>query len=139
VFVTQSTHKLLAAFSQASMIHVHSSERAPVEHSRFNEAYMMHGSTSPFYPMIAALDVAAAMMDGPAGQALTDESIREAIHFRKRIVTIGKELGEREGKDGWFFGVWQPMEVHDPVSGATYPFAEAPDELLATQPSCWTL
>ena len=67
IFATQSTHKLLAAFSQASMIHIRPSERAPVEPSRFNEAYMMHGSTSPFYPMIACLDVATAMMDGPGG------------------------------------------------------------------------
>ena len=139
VYATQSTHKLLAAFSQASMIHIRSSERAPVEPSRFNEAYMMHGSTSPFYPMIAALDVAAAMMDGPAGQALTDESIREAIHFRKRVVTIASELAQRDGADGWFFGIWQPDKVRDGASSKTYRFAEAPDELLATDPGCWTL
>jgi arginine decarboxylase len=139
VYVTQSTHKLLAAFSQASMIHLRSSDRAPVEPSRFNEAYMMHGSTSPFYPMIAALDVAAAMMDGPAGKALTDESIREAIRFRKHVVTAGAQLAEREGAGGWFFGVWQPEAVRDPASGISYPFAEADEELLATEPGCWTL
>jgi arginine decarboxylase len=27
---------------------------------------MMHGTTSPFYPLIASLDVAAAMMDAAA-------------------------------------------------------------------------
>ena len=138
VFATQSTHKLLAAFSQASMIHVRSGDRAPVEPSRFNEAYMMHGSTSPFYPMIAALDVAAAMMDGPAGQALTDESILEAIHFRKRVVALGRQLAERGG-DGWFFGVWQPDEIRDAANGTAYPFTDATDELLATDPGCWTL
>ncbi len=138
VFATQSTHKLLAAFSQTSMIHIRSSERAPVVASRFNEAYMMHGSTSPFYPMIAALDVAAAIMDGPGGQALTDESIREAIHFRKRIVSVGVELAKRPG-DGWFFGVWQPDQVLDHDSGAAYPFVQASDELLATDPRCWSL
>ena len=139
LFATQSTHKLLAAFSQASMIHIRSSERAPVEPSRFNEAYMMHGSTSPFYPMIAALDVAAAMMDGPAGEALTDESIREAIQFRKRMLTVAAELAERDGKDSWFFGVWQPDQVADPATGTFCSFAEASNDLLATESACWTL
>ena len=139
VFATQSTHKLLAAFSQASMIHVRSGERAPVEPSRFNEAYMMHGSTSPFYPMVAALDVAASMMDGPAGNALTGESILEAIHFRKRIVKVGAELARRHPKDSWFFGVWQPDQIRDPDTGLPRPFSEIPDDVLATDPTCWTL
>ena len=115
IFATQSTHKLLAAFSQGSMIHIRPSDRAPVEPSRFNEAYMMHGSTSPFYPMIACLDVASAMMDGPGGLDLVEEAIREAVQFRKRIVNLGRELAK--GPDGgapWFFGVWQPDEVRDP-------------------------
>jgi arginine decarboxylase len=139
LFATQSTHKLLAAFSQASMIHVRSSERAPVEPARFNEAYMMHGSTSPFYPMIAVLDVAAAMMDGPSGTALTGESIGEAIDFRKRVSSLAQAIAERDGAGGWFFGVWQPEQVSDPVTGLKYAFADAPDELLATDPGCWTL
>ena len=67
VFSTQSTHKLLAALSQSAMVHVRPAPRAPVEHDRFNEAFMMHGTTSPLYPMIASLDVATAMMDGPQG------------------------------------------------------------------------
>jgi arginine decarboxylase len=139
LFATQSTHKLLAAFSQASMIHIRSSERAPVEASRFNEAYMMHASTSPFYPMIAVLDVAAAMMDGPGGATLTGESIGEAIDFRKRVRTLAHAIAERDGDDGWFFDVWQPEQVSDPVTGVQYAFADAPDELLATEPGCWTL
>jgi arginine decarboxylase len=136
LYATQSTHKLLAAFSQGSMIHVRSSERAPVDRDRFNEAYMMHGSTSPFYPMIACLDVAAAMMDSPGGLALTSEAIREAVHFRKRFVTVGKELAKT---DGWFFGLWQPESVRDPKSGESLRFAKASDDLLATEPSCWEL
>ena len=140
IFATQSTHKLLAAFSQASMIHIRPSDRAPVELSRFNEAYMMHGSTSPFYPMIACLDVATAMMDGPGGLDLVEEAIFEAVQFRKRIVNLGREL--EKGTDGgapWFFGVWQPEVVRDPVSNKVSPFADVPDALLATEPSCWSL
>ncbi len=137
VYATQSTHKLLAAFSQASMIHVRSSERAPVRPELFNEAYMMHASTSPFYPMIAALDVATAMMDGSNGTWLTSEAIHDAIRFRKRIIAIDREFAEHDR--GWFFGVWQPEQVHDPETGVSYSFVEAPDELLATEPACWTL
>jgi arginine decarboxylase len=140
IFATQSTHKLLAAFSQGSMIHIRPGDRAPVEPSRFNQAYMMHGSTSPFYPMIACLDVAAGMMDGPRGHALVEESIREAIHFRKKIVTLGRQLADNaDNGQPWFFGVWQPGEVRDPWSGTASPFADAPDDALETEPSCWSL
>jgi arginine decarboxylase len=70
IFATQSTHKMLAAFSMASMVHIKLSPRAPLDFDQFNEAFMMHGTTSPFYPLIASLDVAAAMMDEPAGPTL---------------------------------------------------------------------
>jgi arginine decarboxylase len=140
IFATQSTHKLLAAFSQGSMIHIRPSERAPVEPSRFNEAYMMHGSTSPFYPMIACLDVAAAMMDGPGGQDLVRGAIREAVHFRKRVVNLGRELAKSsDGGAPWFFGVWQPDEVRDPASNSVSMFGDASDEVLETEPTCWSL
>jgi hypothetical protein len=46
---------------------------------------------------------------------------------------------ERDGADGWFFGVWQPEHVRDPTSGIEYAFTDAPDELLASDPGCWTL
>jgi arginine decarboxylase len=121
------------------MIHSRSSDRAPVDRVRFNEAYMRHGSTSPFYPMIAGLDVAAAMMDGPAGRTLTDESIAEAIDFRKRVVALSRAISKRDGADGWFFGAWQPEQVRDPATGVEYAFADAPSGLLASDPGCWTL
>ena len=139
LFATQSTHKLLAAFSQGSMIHVRSSARAPVERSRFNEAYMMHGSTSPFYPMIASLDVAAAMMDGPSGHTLADEAIREAIAFRKRLVSLaGRRRAEDSAPRSWFFDIWQP-DVVRACDGSVSPFVEVPDDVLASDPSCWLL
>jgi arginine decarboxylase len=140
IYATQSTHKLLAAFSQGSMIHVRSADRAPVVPSRFNEAYMMHGSTSPFYPMIACLDVAASMMDGTGGRSLVDEAIREAIHFRKRVLALGREL-TRDTNDGapWFFGVWQPDNVRDPKTGTVSSFSDTANAVLENDPSCWTL
>ncbi|MFP1455278.1 hypothetical protein ACLB1O_21550 [Escherichia coli] len=46
VFATHSTHKLLNALSQASYIHVREG-RGAINFSRFNQAYMMHATTSP--------------------------------------------------------------------------------------------
>ena len=66
VFATHSTHKLLAALSQTSFIHIRDG-RGAIDHGRFNEAYCSQASTSPLYALIASNDVAAAMMDGPAG------------------------------------------------------------------------
>ncbi|MNQ14659.1 Biodegradative arginine decarboxylase [compost metagenome] len=108
VTVTHSTHKLLAALSQASMIHIRSG-KVPVKPALFNEAFMMHTSTSPQYSIIASTDVSTKMMDD-AGEYLTDESIGEAIAFRQAMVRLGKEMHMRDAKD-WWFGVWQPDEV----------------------------
>ncbi|GAB7081085.1 Orn/Lys/Arg family decarboxylase [Megalodesulfovibrio paquesii] len=134
-FATQSTHKLLAALSQASMIHVRDG-RSAVDHSRFNESFMMHASTSPLYPLIASLDVSAAMMDGPGGLALTSESIREAVDFRQ---TMARLHAEHAGSGDWFFAPWQPEAVTDPATGRAVPFQDVPPERLAEDPSCWVL
>ncbi|GAA4636852.1 Orn/Lys/Arg decarboxylase N-terminal domain-containing protein [Actinoallomurus vinaceus] len=139
VFATQSTHKLLAALSQSSMLHVRPSPRAPLDYDRLNETYLMHASTSPLYPMIASLDVAAAMMDGPSGSFLTGEAIIEAIRFRQAMVRLAHRIREDGTRPDWFFGVWQPPQVTDPRTGATVPFEDAAPELLATEPGCWTL
>ncbi|WP_355662401.1 Orn/Lys/Arg decarboxylase N-terminal domain-containing protein [Halomonas salifodinae] len=135
LFCTQSTHKLLAALSQASMIHVRDG-RNPIEHARFNEAFMMHASTSPQYAIIASNDVSAAMMDGPGGETLTGESIAEAVAFRQML---GRLHAEYAAKGEWFFNGWQPERVTDPVSRKRYAFHEAPAELLCSEPRCWTL
>ena len=140
IFSVQSTHKMLAAFSMGSMIHIKLSPRAPLDFDQFNEAFMMHGTTSPFYPLIASLDVAAAMMDEPAGPTLMDETIGDAISFRQAMSSIAHRLrSTTENGEGWFFRVYQPEMVTDPVSGERILFEEAEDELLASNPSCWTL
>jgi arginine decarboxylase len=102
-FATQSTHKLLAALSQASMIHVQHSERQQLDMTRFNEAFMMHTSTSPQYGIIASCDVAAAMMEQPAGRALVQETIDEGLSFRRAMTAVKQQL-----KGSWWFDVWQP-------------------------------
>lgn len=101
IYETQSTHKLLAAFSQASMIHV----KGEINEATFNEAFMMHTSTSPFYPIVASTETSAAMMRGNVGRRLIDESIDRAIRFRKEIKRL------REESDSWFFDVWQPENI----------------------------
>src|ERR1700748_229056 len=138
LFAVQSTHKMLAAFSMASMIHVKLSDRAPLEYDQFNESFMMHGTTSPFYPMIASIDVATAMMDEPAGSTLMTETIQDAITFRKAMASVAHRLKAEEG-GGWFFGMFQPDYVRDATNGETYRFEDAPDSLLTQSSQCWTL
>src|SRR5271167_3878977 len=137
LFAVQSTHKMLAAFSMASMVHIKLSPRAPLEFDQFNEAFMMHGTTSPFYPLIASLDVAAAMMDEPAGPTLMSETLHDAISFRKAMSSIGHRL--RAAEQGWFFRLYQPEYVFDPLDGQTYLLEEAADGLLTNRSSAWTL
>ena len=138
IFAVQSTHKMLAAFSMASMIHVKLSDRAPLDFDQFNEAFMMHGTTSPFYPMIASLDVATSMMDEPAGPTLMYETIQDAISFRKAMSSIAHRLRSANG-DEWFFRIYQPDTVTDPITGETRLFEETPDALLIQSAECWTL
>lgn len=139
IFAVQSTHKMLAAFSMASMVHIKLSPRAPLDFDQFNESFMMHGTTSPFYPLIASLDVAAAMMDEPAGPTLMYETIQDAISFRKAMSSVAHRLRAADAGEGWFFRLFQPDQVADPDGGHLYVFEEAPDTLLAANSSCWTL
>lgn len=134
VFATQSTHKLLAALSQASFIHIRDG-RNPVEHHRFNESFMMHASTSPQYAIIASNDVSAAMMDGQSGIALTTESIREAVAFRQTMSRLNAEFAE---KKQWFFNAWQPDKIKN-GGGKKVSFHDVPEEKLISDPSCWVL
>ena len=140
IFSVQSTHKMLAAFSMASMVHVKLSDRGSLEFDQFNESFMMHGTTSPFYPLIASLDVAAAMMDEPAGPTLMAETLNDAISFRQAMSSVAHRLrSEAENGESWFFGIFQPDCVTDPSTGKRILFEEAENELLATESSCWTL
>ncbi|MGX5219714.1 Orn/Lys/Arg family decarboxylase [Pseudomonas segetis] len=107
VFTTHSTHKLLAAFSQASMIHVQDGGVRQLDTDRFNEAFMMHISTSPQYGIIASLDVASAMMEGPAGRSLIQETFDEALSFRRALANLGQNLSA----DDWWFTIWQPPQA----------------------------
>ena len=107
VFATQSTHKLLAGLSQASQILVQDSETRKLDRYRFNEAYLMHTSTSPQYSIIASCDVAAAMMEAPGGTALVEESIQEALDFRRAVRKVEADYDVVNNGD-WWFKVWGP-------------------------------
>lgn len=135
VFATQSTHKLLAALSQASYIHVRNGKK-PIEHSRFNESYMLQSTTSPLYAIIAANEVGAAMVDGDQGEALTQEVINEAVDFRLALARAHDTFA-KEGE--WFFKPWNSPEILDARSGKKLPFSQASREQLATDPACWVL
>jgi lysine decarboxylase/arginine decarboxylase len=111
IFCTHSTHKLLTALSQASMIHVkfpsdikESADRQDDFHDAFNESYMMHSSTSPQYSMVASLEVATKMMYDNGTSAHAD-ILEEAIELRRKIARIKEE---ETGEGDWFFGIWQP-------------------------------
>jgi arginine/lysine/ornithine decarboxylase len=106
VFVTQSTHKLLAGLSQASQVLVQDAREHKLDRHLFNEAYLMHTSTSPQYAIIASCDVAAAMMEAPGGPALVEESISEALDFRRAMRKVDKEFGR-----DWWFKVWGPDKL----------------------------
>ena len=108
VYSTQSIHKLLAGISQASHVLVQDSQKNKLDRHLFNEAYLMHTSTSPQYSIIASCDVAAAMMEPPSGTALVEESIAEALDFRRAM----RKVDEEYGKD-WWFKVWGPDELVD--------------------------
>jgi len=131
VFCTQSTHKLLTAFSQASMIHVRfpadvsaSKESREAFHDAFNESYMMHCSTSPMYGMVASLETATKMMHDNGPIALGD-IMEEAIELRRKIARI---QAEEAAEGDWFFGIWQPESI-----------AEKSTEDLMEDPRHWAL
>jgi len=128
VFATQSTHKVLAALSQSSMIHIKNG-RNPVEHERFNEAYMMHTSTSPQYTVIASLDVASRMMEQNSGRTLIEETLVEAVLFREKMELISSEL-ENHKQHSWWFRVWQPPDIRS---------CESDLSSLTTKSERWTL
>ena len=108
VFSTQSTHKLLAGLSQASQILVQDAEKNKLDREVFNESFLMHSSTSPQYSIIASCDVAAAMMEEPGGKALVEESLMEALDFRRAMRKVDIEWGA-----DWWFKVWGPNDLSD--------------------------
>ncbi|MEA3808926.1 ornithine decarboxylase [Enterobacter hormaechei] len=90
IFVTQSVHKQQAGFSQTSQIHKKDNhirgQSRFCPHKRLNNAFMLHASTSPFYPLFAALDVNAKIHEGESGRRLWAECVELGIEARKAII-----------------------------------------------------
>jgi ornithine decarboxylase len=138
IIATQSTHKQLASFSQASQIHVKDrhirGQRRRVEHRRFNESFLQHASTSPFYPLFASLDVGAQMMKGRSGEVLWDDTIRLGIELRKKLRAVQREFERKEADPAlrWFFDPFVPDLVRLPDTAHEGGVHEVAWESLAT-------
>ena len=150
IIATQSAHKQLASFSQASQIHMRDrhikGQRRRVEHRRFNEGFMQFASTSPFYPLFASLDVGAQMMKGRSGEVLWDDTIRLGIELRKKLRAVRREFEEKERDPArrWFFDPFVPQRVSirdAALEGATHevPWEHVSTDLLARDPRFWAL
>lgn len=148
LFAVQSTHKQLAGMSQASQFHVKDAHLKGldrrVNHKRVNEIFMMHTSTSPFYPMYASLDVGAQMMKGKSGTFLWDEALRLGIDIRKQIRKVAHEFKAKEmdPKKQWFFDPFVPDRVHIENSDHTddvtdVPWEDLTTDVLVNEPQCW--
>ncbi|PHM55660.1 lysine decarboxylase, inducable [Xenorhabdus hominickii] len=90
IIVTQSVHKQQAGLSQSSQIHKKDrhikGQSRYVNHKRFNNSFTAHASTSPFYPLFAALDVNAKMHEGQNGKKMWMDCVKMSIEARKLIL-----------------------------------------------------
>jgi len=148
LFSTQSVHKQLAGFSQASQIHKRDEhirgQRRYVEHKRFNEAFMINASTSPFYPLFASLDVNAKIHEGKAGEMLWDRCIRLSIDARKKLREFGRFYAEtgKSADEQWFFDPFVPDVVTIRGSAVTSDATDVaweslPTDVLSREQQCW--
>lgn len=149
VIATQSTHKQLAGFSQASQIHIKDKhirgQRRWVDHRRFNESFLQHASTSPFYPLFASLDVGAQMMKGRSGEVLWDDTIRLGIELRKKLRAVRQEFERKEADSArrWFFDPFVPdrVQLPDAADGGVHDVAweSVATDALASHARFWEL
>ena len=144
IITTQSTHKQMAGFSQASQIHVRDrhikGQARRIEHRRFNETFMLHASTSPFYPLFASLDVGAQMMRGRSGEVLWDDTVRLGIEVRKKLRAIKREFTDKEADPArhWFFDPFVPDRVTPEGAGAgSVAWEDVASDILASDPRYW--
>ncbi len=135
IIATQSTHKQLASFSQASQIHVKDThikgQQRRVEHRRLNESVLVHASTSPFYPLFASLDVGAHMMKGRSGEVLWDDTIRLGIELRKKLRMVARVPTDDLASDARFWAMSGSDDWHG--------FHDVPPGFAMTDPNKLTL
>jgi arginine/lysine/ornithine decarboxylase len=149
LFSTQSVHKQGAGFSQASQIHKRDEhirgQRRYVEHKRFNESFLMNASTSPFYPLFAALDVNAKVHEGKAGEMLWDRCIELGIETRKKLREFCRHYATtgRSAEEAWFFDPFVPDVVTIRKSSFTpdvtgVAWEDLPTDVIKREQQCWT-
>jgi arginine/lysine/ornithine decarboxylase len=148
LFSTQSVHKQLAGFSQASQIHKRDSHIADqdryVSHNRFNESFLLYASTSPFYPLFASLDVNAKIHEGKNGEVLWDGCIELGIETRKKIRDVARHFEETgaDEEEKWFFDPFVPDVVTIQNSEHTddlidVPWESIPTDVIKSEQQCW--
>jgi arginine decarboxylase len=121
-----STHKMLAAFSQCAMLH-QIGDRVRLD--RLKAVLKMFLSTSPNLPMIASLDVARMQM-ATQGAALLSHTIELAHDTRRRlneiegVYSFGEEI---QGRAGVFD--LDPTKITVRVTGLGYTGYEASEIL----------
>jgi arginine/lysine/ornithine decarboxylase len=148
LFSTQSVHKQGAGFSQASQIHKRDEhvkgQKRFIEHKRFNEAFLLNTSTSPFYPLFASLDVNAKVHEGKAGEMLWDRCIELGIETRKKLREFGQRYAKlgRDAQEKWFFDPFVPDVVS--IQGSKHtkdvssvPWESLPTEVIKREQQCW--
>ncbi len=148
LFSTQSVHKQLAGFSQASQIHKRDEhikgQKRFIEHKRFNESFLINASTSPFYPLFASLDVNAKVHEGKAGEMIWDRCIELGIEARKKLREFGQRYQKtgRDAQEKWFFDPFVPDVVT--IKGSKFtkdatnvPWESLPTDVLKREQQCW--
>jgi arginine decarboxylase len=132
VFAGHSVHKLLSAFSQGGMLHIKNGSKNKISKERFDQAFLMHASTSPFTPLIASIDICSKMMEKPNGYYLIQQIVEESIDFRKKLAVLYQTEKEKK-KNNWFFKPWQPEKVDGK------PFYNIDNNKLMNSAEVWTL
>lgn len=149
LFSTQSVHKQGAGFSQASQIHKRDEhirgQRRFIEHKRFNESFLIHASTSPFYPLFASIDVNAKVHSGKVGEMLWDRCIELGIDVRKKFREFQRHYvatGESE-QERWFFDPFVPDAVT--IQGSRFTddvknlaWEDLPTAVIKRERQCWS-
>jgi ornithine decarboxylase len=148
LFSTQSVHKQGAGFSQASQIHKRDEhirgQKRYIEHKRFNESFLIHASTSPFYPLFASLDVNAKVHEGKAGEMLWDRCIELGIETRKKLRAFEHHyrLNGQSEQEKWFFDPFVPDVVT--IRGSRFigdmtdvAWEELPTDVIKREQQCW--
>jgi ornithine decarboxylase len=111
---------------------------------RFNEMFLLHASTSPFYPLFASLDVGAQMMKGRSGEVLWDDTIRLGIELRKKMRAIRREFEDNPDPERrWFPDPFVPDAVMwqaapDQPARLTA-WEDVPTDALASDAALWEL